>query len=284
MEELNRQELIAALRRVGRQDSAEVDIAHAALVVGALDRPDTDLSPYLGHLQDIESALRRLLASGPRRSSESHPTLAEKAGALSQVLAVDYGYRGDHLTYDDLRNANLLDVIDRGQGLPVSLGILYIHAARSQGWHMEGLNVPGHFVVRLTDGAGAVILDPFNGGGILHQDEVFNLQQQFAGDAGSAQASRAVSSHEILLRLQNNLLTRHLQRAAPEKAVEVLERMRLLAPAAPELAFDLGGLHAHLGHLLAAMYAYQDCLALAPAGALADRARDAVTALRRKLN
>ncbi len=257
---------------------------HAALVVGALDRPGTDLTPYLGHLKDIESALRRLLESGPRRSSEPHPTLAEKAGALAQVLAVDYGYRGDHLTYDDLSNANLLGVIDRGQGLPVALGILYIHAARSQGWRMEGLNVPGHFVVRLTDADDAVILDPFNGGAMLHLSDVSDLQQRFAGASSAAAAPRAVSSHDILLRLQNNLMTRHLQSGAPEEAVEVLERMRLLAPAAPELAFDLGGLHAHLGHLIAAVDAYESCLALAPAGALAERARNAVTALRRKLN
>ena len=42
-------------------------------------------------------------------------------------------------------NANLLQVIDRRIGLPVSLGILYIHAGRAQGWAVDGAGLPRPF-------------------------------------------------------------------------------------------------------------------------------------------
>src|SRR3546814_8592275 len=44
----------------------------------------------------------------------------------------EFGYHGDTESYDDPQNADLVRVIDRRMGLPVSLGVLYIHAARAQ--------------------------------------------------------------------------------------------------------------------------------------------------------
>lgn len=292
MDDEGNQKLIDSLRRIAGPDSAELNIGQAALVLGALDRPGTNLEPYLDHLKDIESAvesrknllLSRAQESGPREATGPRLTLQLKAGVLAQVLAVDYGYRGDHMTYDDLRNANLLDVIDRRQGLPVALGILYLHAARSQGWRLDGLNVPGHFVVRLADADDAVILDPFNGGRILDEGDLADLRQQFGGGSGALTDIRSVSGQEILLRLQNNIMTRSLQSGMPEKAIEILERMRLVAPDSPELAFDLGSLRARVGWLIAAVEAFDDCLALEPEPALARRAREALTSLRRQLN
>ena len=53
-------------------------------------------------------------------------------------------------TYDDPQNADLMAVIDRRRGLPVALGILYIHAARAAGLEASGLNTPDHFLLQLV--------------------------------------------------------------------------------------------------------------------------------------
>ena len=84
--------------------------------------------------------------------------------ALKSVLVSEYGYSGDTVSYDSLQNANLIQVIDRRKGLPITLGIIYIHAARAQGWDIDGLNFPGHFLLRIEDGVKRTIFDPFNGG------------------------------------------------------------------------------------------------------------------------
>src|SRR5258708_22889857 len=63
-----------------------------------------------------------------------------------------------------MQNANLMRVIDRRKGLPVALGILYIHAARAQGWDMAGLAFPGHFLGPLQDAGTPRVLAPLHGG------------------------------------------------------------------------------------------------------------------------
>ena len=62
--------------------------------------------------------------------------------ALARTFCERFDYRGDSETYDDTQNADLIRVIRRRRGLPVALGILYLHAARAQGWPAVGLNFP----------------------------------------------------------------------------------------------------------------------------------------------
>lgn len=105
---------------------------------------------------------------------------AEPAAALAEAMRRQ-GYAGDVLTYDDLQNANLIRVIDRRKGLPVALGILWIHAARARGWRADGLAFPGHFLVRLEH---RVIVDPFNEGRLC--DAAF-LRRLLRATAGAAE-------------------------------------------------------------------------------------------------
>ena len=59
-------------------------------------------------------------------------SLVDQIKSLCDVIYTQHGYHGDLVSYDDTQNANLMGVIDRRKGLPVALGILVVHAARSQ--------------------------------------------------------------------------------------------------------------------------------------------------------
>src|SRR5277367_7004323 len=143
------------LRELGALEGRILPIAEAALVLASFERQRVDFARYRDHL--------RLIAVDVARHPGASGDLAGRARALSEIILLKYGYSGDELTYDDLQNANLMRVIDRRKGLPVVLGILFIHAARSQGWQMCGLAFPGHFLIRLEAAGERVILDPFNG-------------------------------------------------------------------------------------------------------------------------
>src|SRR5258707_2252287 len=147
------------LREVGALQSPILPIAEAALALASFDRPRVALARYRQHLT--------ALARDVGRHAASSSSLPARANALNDIILLKHGYSGDELTYDDLQNANLMRVIDRRKGLPVALGILYLDAARSQGWDAVGLGFPGHFLIRLSDGAGRLILDPFHGGRTL---------------------------------------------------------------------------------------------------------------------
>ena len=75
--------------------------------------------------------------------------------------------RGNVEDYDNPANANLIQVIERRQGLPVALGILWLHAARAAGWPAHGVDFPAHFLIALEGAGGQLVVDAFDGGTCL---------------------------------------------------------------------------------------------------------------------
>src|SRR5712692_4649195 len=116
------------LRELAAAASPILPIGEAALALASFERPRVPLARYRQHLAT--------LARDVGRHSGAGGDLADRATALNEIILLKYGYSGDELTYDDLQNANLIRVVDRRKGLPVPFGILYIHAARAQGWDM----------------------------------------------------------------------------------------------------------------------------------------------------
>src|ERR1700732_2641237 len=147
------------LRDLAASGTEILQNAAAALALAAFERPRVGPARYRDHL--------RLLARDVGRHAGAAGHLPARAQALNEIILLKHGYSGDELTYDDLQNANLMRVVDRRKGLPVALGILYLDAARAQGWDAVGLGFPGHFLVRLSVGPERLILDPFHGGRML---------------------------------------------------------------------------------------------------------------------
>ncbi|CAO3399139.1 transglutaminase-like domain-containing protein [Azospirillum sp. 11R-A] len=257
----NRAEAREILRRIGDQPDDEIDLAEAALALGALELPSADLAPYRAHIRAIVEDLAARVAAQDQAAGDS---LEARIAHLHAVIGERHGYSGDHDTYDDLQNANLLRVVDRRRGLPVALGILYMHAARSQGWPMVGLNFPGHFLVRIEKDGARAIIDPFNEGQTRSVVDLRDLLKATAGSAAELEPGhyQPVSNRDVLLRLQNNIKLRHLSAHDVPKALEVLEAMRLFAPHEPALWRETGLLEAHAGNLKDAITALETFMAL----------------------
>ena len=102
------------LRLLGQAGDGPHDIARAALMLSALDHAGRDLEPYFAHLAEI--------ARHARDEARLATNAEDGARALAALLVGRYGYDGDRLAYDDPQNADLIAVIDRRRGLPVSLG------------------------------------------------------------------------------------------------------------------------------------------------------------------
>ena len=254
----------ALLRGIGAAPAAPFDIGAAALALSALARPGLDLAPYRHQLailvrQVAEEAVR------PPGAAAGDPA-RRQVSALNAVLIDRYGYEGDRVTYDDLDNCDLTRVIDRRRGLPVALGVLWMHAARGQGWIMVGLAFPGHFLLRLGDGQTSTILDPFDGGRIHDAASLRSLiKSTIAPDAELQPAHYAVvADRDVLLRLENNIKLRLIRDGRLNEAAEVLERMLLFAPDQAPLWREAGLVHARLGNLRHAAAALQTFIDLAP--------------------
>ncbi|HWB48270.1 MAG TPA: transglutaminase-like domain-containing protein [Stellaceae bacterium] len=266
------------LRALGALRASLLPIGEAALALASFDRPRVGLARYSRHLHTLAGDVRRRAGTGP--------DLAARANALNEIILLKHGYSGDELTYDDLQNANLMRVIDRRKGLPVALGILYIDTARAQGWDAVGLGFPGHFLIRLADGAGRLILDPFHGGRILDAAALRELLKAIAGQEIELSPDHyaPVADRDVLLRLQNNLKSRLLQAQRFEEAVRVIETMRMLAPDLADLAREAGLVHAQLGNMRAAVRSIEEFIAAAPEGAARHEAAVVLQQLKAKLN
>ena len=263
-----------ALRAAIAVPGPTIDLAAAALACAAMDRPGLDLAPYHAHLETLSRDAGACVAG--RRPD----------AALAAALAERHGYAGDRDGYDDVANADLARVIDRRRGLPVALAILWIHAARAQGWTCVGLDLPGHFVIRLEAGDGATTLDPFDGGRALDQAALAALLRRVAGAAAASDADppQPIDDRSVLLRLQNNLKLRLARAGETQRALAVAERMLIVAPRALELWRESAQLHAALGSLRAGVACLETAMTLAADAPARQRIAAEIAALSGRLN
>lgn len=266
-------ERVHARLRLLCEDGERLDIAEAALLLSAARRELSDFDSYRGLLTLLVDNARARLARAPLRE------------AVSGAVAEDFGFTGDSTTYDDLQNADFARVLERRKGLPVALGIVYIHVARALGHEAAGLNFPGHFLIRIGEGRDRAILDPFHAGRACEAAQLRELVRSVRGEGAelSPEHLREVSDAEVLLRLQNNVKLRLLKRDDMPGAIAALDGMLAIAPDRAELWFETGVLAAQAERPTAAIAALERFLLLADGNPAADEARYGAAALLQKL-
>src|SRR5688572_496348 len=210
---------------IARED-ARIDLARGCLMIAQDAYPGLDVDRYLG---EIERMAIRLRGRTPQEASAE-----ERVVALNQFLYEDLGYWGNTEDYYDPRNSYLNEVIDRKTGIPITLSILYMEVGRRVGLPLEGVSFPGHFLVRLRLRGGTLVLDPFAGGAPQSEDELRQrLKRVIPEGAGPLeQFLEPASNRQILARLLRNLKGIYRESDKPERVLEVLNRMLLVAPEA----------------------------------------------------
>ncbi len=147
-------------------------LLHAAIAISmnALD----DVNPA-----DIDDCLLALAARvrSRIRGDQVEAVLAH----LHHVLFVEEGYFGDPENFYNPLNSYLPAVIESRRGIPVTLSLLYKVVAERVGVNVQGLNAPGHFLVRVRGDRDWMIVDPFYGGTLLTREEAFQRIERITG-------------------------------------------------------------------------------------------------------
>lgn len=244
-----------ALCEIGARVDADIDLADTALILAALDRPGVDTAPYRDHLHDV--------AEKAKASVDASSSVGMQISALRKMLSGAFGYEGDAETYEDMHNANLMHVIDRRKGLPVALGIVYLHAARACGSRVVGLNFPSHFLLRIEARGQRAIFDPFHGGRVMTTRDLRQRLKDLHG--GTAEIGpphyAAVGNRDILIRLQNNIKLRAVRHGDLERAIDILHVMTLYAPQRTELWWEQAVLQYQQGQVGSAITTLENYLA-----------------------
>ena len=266
-----------AIDAIGQLPDVEIDIAGAAVQFARIDAPRADW----------EGAMVRLsgLARDAVEAARALPsmTAGARAGAIAQIMG-RHGYAGDTDTYESLDNANLIRVTERRRGLPVALGILWLHCARAAGWAAHGLDFPGHFLIAIEGGqprpargapAQRVVIDVFAGGMMLEGADMLELLRRTQGRDAEMRPGmlQPMPARAVLLRLQRNIQLRRQAEGALAPALVCLEDMIRLAPDRVALWREAASLNERLGRKAAAIRCHTRILDLAPEGTLAELTR-----------
>jgi regulator of sirC expression with transglutaminase-like and TPR domain len=270
----------AALEAIGLLPDTEIDIAGAALQLARIDAPDADWQAARAHLSELARdgvELARTIGTDD---------LSMRAEALAGLITGRYTYSGDAETYDDLANANLIGVINRRRGLPVALGIIWLHAARAAGWGAHGVDFPAHFLVALEGRSVQAVIDVFGGGVTLDARDLRVLLKRIEGQSAELRPGllRPMNARGVLLRLQNNIVTRRLQGGDLAGALACTEDMLRIAPDHADLWRQAAVMNQRLDQVGAALRCFEHFLELVPEGTAANRIRGAMDELRTRLN
>ncbi len=172
-----------------------IDLETGLLHVARLPRPLLDLRRVVAQLDEWADALRpRVEGLGTRRV----------VSALAQFFRDDLGFRGDNRRYYDPGNNFLDQVLRRRRGVPISLCAVYVLVGRRVGLPIEGVGLPGHFILRMR-GARSVLLDPFHGGRVLTRRDCIERIQAM-GYSFHESLLEGVTDARMLIRSLGNLL------------------------------------------------------------------------------
>jgi regulator of sirC expression with transglutaminase-like and TPR domain len=194
----------------------EIPLDQAALLIAAEADPSVDAAAQLSRLDEVAAQIG----------------VADTEG-VCRLLFETLGLRGDDQNYDDPRNSYLNQVLTRRLGIPISLAVLLIEIGRRCGVRLEGVGMPGHFLVR-DPAQPTLLIDAFAGGRRLDHAACARLLRVSArpGLELGADMLAPVGSRAIVSRMLANL-DHSFRRREDRDGLRWVNRLRAAIPGLP---------------------------------------------------
>ncbi|HEY0407718.1 MAG TPA: transglutaminase-like domain-containing protein [Pyrinomonadaceae bacterium] len=261
---------------ISKPDEA-IRLEYAALLVAGEDEAHLDV--------DIVACLLRLADLGVEASKRVAARPGAGVEAFNHFLFEEAGFAGNQFDYYDAANSFLNRVLERRAGIPITLSIIYMEVGRKAGLSVDGIGLPGHFIVRARESGAldAVLVDPFHGVTLGLEDCQDRLDQVYGGQVALTEEHlRAITTREILARLLTNLKAIYARANLHRQTLAVLERMLLLAPLAAGEHRDRGIVLAQLERLPEAIAELELYLQMEDKASDAEQLREQLHALKRR--
>ena len=230
-----------AFSELVRRPEAELDLGLAALAVARVEHPDLVPGEYLRRLDELAAR------SGARGIEDGRRALER----LRRFLFEEEGFRGNVDAYYDPCNSCLNDVLDRKLGIPITLSILMMEVGRRLGLTIDGIGLPGHFIVAAHVEGDRILLDPFNGGAALSEEGCVEVASRAVGRRVRLTPTHFAPStkRQVLIRLLRNLKTVYGKQSEWAKLLRVVDLLLVVDEESPEHGRDRGTALVKLGHL-----------------------------------
>ncbi len=207
-----------------RRPEAEIDLARAALLIAAESEPSLDVEAEMARLEQWAGTLRDRL--------DPEWNHLQRLARLRAFLYEELGFKGDVQHYYAPENSMLHSVMARRKGIPLTMSILFMEIGWRIGVPFEGVGFPGHFLVRLTGLPEDLLLDPFDHGGSVHEED---CRRMLASSTGGVlefdeAMTRSIGKRDMIARLLFNLKVACLKAGRFDQALTAVERLLLLHP------------------------------------------------------
>jgi len=262
---MDRDEAESILSQAGSAMEGDFPLLEAAIACAIHEEPARDPA----NAREMAAiAVERLSERLKRESPEE---------AIAETMAGDLGLSGDLFTIEDPDNADVIAVASRRKGLAVTIGLFYLHAGRRCGLTLQGVDFPGHFLLRIETDEGPLALDPFSEGRVVLPSELTRralhagLTPNVADRLDRLMAP--VSDRAVLLRLQNIVYANASAYGDFARAERAALRRALLDPTDHRPWLDVAAAREGQGALAGALEALQRATALDGGAALAARAQ-----------
>jgi regulator of sirC expression with transglutaminase-like and TPR domain len=269
-----KEEIRAQFIEMVTRDEQKLELDRAALLIAAEEYPDLEINKYLDQLEGFAERARSRITP----ETDPHARIA----ALNQLLFDELGFRGNAENYYDARNSFLNDVIDRRMGLPITLSLIFIEVAQRVGLEIQGVGMPGHFIVRYAGPETELLIDPFNRGQILSVERCREMVEQMYGSTIRFHPSflNPVTKRQILSRILQNLKSIYARAMDRHKTLSIIERALVINPGAAAEIRDRGLVYFAMGRYALAGKDLEEYLRQAPKSEDVKEIKEKLTQLR----
>lgn len=130
---------------------------------------------------------------------------------LSNYLFNVLDLRGNKEDYYSPLNSNLYYALEVGNGLPITLALIFMLIAERVGLEVTGCNFPGHFMAKIEIDNEVLLIDCFNGGRIIFESELKELDEKSYRSMIKIINSR-IDAETIIKRVLKNLISAYKEK------------------------------------------------------------------------
>lgn len=259
-------------------EGGDFDLLRGALLLAKLDEPDIEVDAYVSQVDQMAAEVKKTFPE----DADDDAKLAE----LNDYFFVENGFHGSRSDeYYHRANSYMNRVIDDREGIPVTLSVLYMELGQRVGLDIQGVGLPGHFVVKhVRPESEDQLVDVFERGKLLSREDAAALVRLHGNRALTDADLQASPKRDILVRMIRNLGGLAESKTDGEAMLRYLEALVAIDPNSAEYRQQRAGLRAFGNRYAAAIVDLDWLLEHEPPGIDLDRIHGMRSALLERLD
>jgi regulator of sirC expression with transglutaminase-like and TPR domain len=247
-------------------NETNLDLARAALLIAAEEYAGLEIESYLNQLEELAERVRLFLKEKYTPMPTTSSQCLDVLHALNTVLFEQERFHGSRLDYYNPQNSFFNRVLERRQGIPLTLSLLYMEVGKRLNLKIDGIGLPFHFIVCCTFEDTRIYIDPYEKGKFLSVEDCRRrIAQIFKNQADfDPHWFEPLSSRQLLIRMLVNLKHIYTNKKDFQRALTVCDRIFLLDSTIPIERRDRGVIHFQLKYYARALRDLNAYLELEP--------------------